>query len=50
MYISITLDGEFKRKAFFVLQHAAELEKAQNEKDSKKKTGSSLSYGNIVQV
>ncbi|CAL8115015.1 unnamed protein product [Orchesella dallaii] len=32
------------------LHHAAELEKAQNEKDSSKKIGSSLSYGNIVQL
>ncbi|ODM94987.1 Inositol 1,4,5-trisphosphate receptor type 1 [Orchesella cincta] len=32
------------------LHHAAELEKGQNEKDSLKKIGSSLSYGNVVQL
>ncbi len=39
-----------KQIVFIYFQHAAEVEKKQNESESKKCMGSIIQYGNIIQV
>ena len=48
--VCLTNDSFLFNRIYFLFQHAAEVEKKQNESETKKCMGSVIQYGNVIQV